>query len=55
MEKYEIYLPLKYNDGNDIEPKKLEEIQQQLIAVFWRNDCQFTLGSISRNMALRRC
>ena len=34
MEKYEIYLPLKYNDGNDIEPEKLEEIQQQLIAVF---------------------
>ena len=34
MEKYDIYLPLKYNDGNDIEPEKLEEIQQQLIAVF---------------------
>ena len=34
MTKYEIYLPLKYNNGKDIEPKKLEEIQQQLIAVF---------------------
>jgi len=34
MKKYEIYLPLKHNDGSDIEPKKLEEIQQQLIAVF---------------------
>src|SRR5256885_10992147 len=34
MKKYEIYLPLKYNDGSDIEPEKLEEIQQQLIAVF---------------------
>ena len=34
MKIYEIYLPLKYNDGNDIEPKRLEEIQQQLIAVF---------------------
>ena len=34
MTKYEIYLPLKYNDGTGIEPEKLEEIQQQLIAVF---------------------
>jgi len=34
MKKYEIYLPLKYNDGGDIEPNKLEDIQQQLIAVF---------------------
>jgi hypothetical protein len=34
MTKYEIYLPLKYNDGTGIEPEKLKEIQQQLIAVF---------------------
>lgn len=34
MNKYEIYLPLKYNNGADIEPEKLEEIQQQLITVF---------------------
>ena len=34
MKKYEIYLPLKYNDGTDIEPEKLKEIRQQLIAVF---------------------
>ena len=34
MPKYEIYLPLKYNDGTGVEPKKLEEIQQQLLAVF---------------------
>ena len=34
MRIYEIYLPLKYNDGSDIEPEKLEEIQQQLLAVF---------------------
>jgi len=33
MTKYEIYLPLKYNHGGDIEPEKLEEIQHQLIAV----------------------
>jgi hypothetical protein len=34
MKKYDIYLPLKYNDGSDIEPEKLEEVQQQLMAVF---------------------
>ena len=34
MKKYEIYLPLKYNDGNQIEPQKLRVIRQQLIAVF---------------------
>ena len=34
MRIYEIYLPLKYNDGSDIEPEKPEEIQQQLLAVF---------------------
>src|SRR5689334_8165077 len=34
MRKYEIYLPLKYNDGAKIEPLKFKEIRQQLIAVF---------------------
>jgi hypothetical protein len=34
MKKYEIYLPLKYNDGQEIEPEKLKQIRQQLIAVF---------------------
>jgi hypothetical protein len=34
MTKFEIYLPLKHNDGTDIEAEKLEEIQQQLMAVF---------------------
>ena len=34
MTKYEIYLPLKYNDGSDIEPETFEEIQRQLVAVF---------------------
>ena len=34
MKKYEIYLPLKYNDGKKIESEKLIEIQQQLMAVF---------------------
>jgi|SRR5215213_4665382 len=34
MKKYDIYLPLKYNDGSDIELEKLKEIEKQLTAVF---------------------
>lgn len=34
MKKYEIYIPLKYNDGQEIEPEKIKQIRQQLIAVF---------------------
>jgi hypothetical protein len=34
MKKYDIYLPLKYNDGKEIEPQKLKQIRQQLIATF---------------------
>jgi len=34
MKKYEIYLPLRYNDGSNVEPEKLKQIRQQLIAVF---------------------
>lgn len=34
MKKYEIYLPLKYNDGQEVEPEKLRQIRRQLIAVF---------------------
>ena len=33
MKKYEIYLPLKYNDGTEIEPEKLKQIRQRLVAV----------------------
>ena len=34
MRKYEIYLPLKYNDGKDIEPEKIRQIKEELIAKF---------------------
>jgi len=34
MNKYEIYLPLKYNNGINIEPEKLKQIREQLMAVF---------------------
>ena len=34
MKKYEIYLPLKYNDGSEIEPEKFKQIREDLIATF---------------------
>ncbi|HEU4344228.1 MAG TPA: hypothetical protein VFU31_21940 [Candidatus Binatia bacterium] len=34
MKKYEIYLPLKYNDGMEIEAEKIKKIREELIAVF---------------------
>src|SRR5262249_27438685 len=34
MQKYEIYLPLKYNDGKKIEPLKLKQIRKSLMVVF---------------------
>jgi uncharacterized protein YnzC (UPF0291/DUF896 family) len=34
MRKYEIYLPLKHNDGRDIEPEKIKQIKQELVAKF---------------------
>jgi hypothetical protein len=34
MKKYEIYLPLKYNDDREIEPEKIKQIREERIAVF---------------------
>jgi len=34
MKKYEIYLPLKYNDGKEIETGKIKQIRDELITVF---------------------
>ena len=34
MKKYEIYVPLKYNDGREIEAEKIKQIREELIAVF---------------------
>ena len=31
MKKYEIYLPLKYNDGTEVEPEKLKQIRERLV------------------------
>lgn len=34
MRKYEIYLPLKYNDGKEIEAEKLKRIREELVSAF---------------------
>ena len=34
MREYKIYLPLKYNDGKDIEEEKLREIKSELVEAF---------------------
>jgi len=34
MKKYDVYLPLKYNDGTEIETRKLRQIEDQLTEVF---------------------
>ena len=34
MRKYEIYLPLKYNDGKNIEEKKIRGIKLELVDAF---------------------
>jgi hypothetical protein len=34
MKRYEIYLPLKYNDGKEIEPEKIKQVREELIAKF---------------------
>jgi hypothetical protein len=33
MKKYEIYLPLKYNDGREIEPEKIKQIPASALAL----------------------
>jgi hypothetical protein len=34
VKEYDIYLPLKYNDGTTIEPRKFQDLQQRLLDVF---------------------
>ena len=34
MKRYEIYVPLKYNDGTEIEAEKIKQIRTELIAAF---------------------
>lgn len=34
FERYEILLPLKYNDGTPVEPEKFQETRRELVAQF---------------------
>jgi hypothetical protein len=34
MREYKIYLPLKYNDGKDIEEEKLRQVKAELVDAF---------------------
>ena len=34
MREYEIYVPLRYNDGRPIEPERLKELKQRLVDEF---------------------
>ena len=34
MKKYEIYLPLKYNDGTNIEPEKIKQVREDFVERF---------------------
>ena len=43
MKKYEVYLPLKYNDGKEIEAEKFKRIREELISRFGA----LTVSSIS--------
>jgi hypothetical protein len=39
MRKYEIHLPLTYNDGKPIEQEKMKRVRAELIAIFWFVPC----------------
>ena len=51
MREYKIYLPLKYNDGQDIDEDKLREIKAELVEAFGGQFCD---RSISGNLEIRR-
>src|SRR5258705_12831345 len=34
MRKYEIHLPLTYNDGKPIEQEKIRHVREELVAIF---------------------
>jgi hypothetical protein len=34
VKEYDLFVPLYYNDGSVIEPRKLQEIQRQLLEAF---------------------
>ncbi|HEY8504901.1 MAG TPA: hypothetical protein VIL46_09985 [Gemmataceae bacterium] len=34
MKEYDIFIPLRYNDGSPVEPRKLQELQRRLLDEF---------------------
>lgn len=34
MKEYELYLPLRYNDGTPVEPRKIERVGERLLEQF---------------------
>jgi hypothetical protein len=55
MKKYEIYLPLKYNDGREIEAEKIKQIREELIAVFGALTCTDGYRHAPPPPILRKC
>jgi uncharacterized protein (UPF0248 family) len=55
MKKYEIYLPLKYNDGREIEAEKIKQIREELIAVFGALTVSSQTAPYHRDLEVRRC
>jgi hypothetical protein len=53
MKRYEIYLPLKYNDGKGIEPEKIKRVREELIAVFGALTVS-PVCAVSRKLEIRR-
>lgn len=54
MKRYEIYLPLKYNDGKEIEPEKIKQVREQLIAKFGALTVSSLSAPYQGNVEVRR-
>ena len=54
MRRYEIYLPLKYNNGEAIESKKIVSIRDELTDAFGAIYDKFFVSTLSGTMEIRR-
>ena len=50
MRKYEIHLPLNYNDGEPIEQEKIRRVREELVAAAF----ELVISAISGKMEIRR-
>lgn len=55
MRKYEVYLPLKYNDAQDIEAEKIRGIKEELVDTFGAITVSSLISPLSRKMEIRWC